>query len=112
MHTLRPAAAAVWRAAQPVRPSLRPQGSLTRSLPRRPTAALDPAASTAAGSPIIGQLIDLPAARGATHRQQFEGTGPRTRSSKNVLAGRLNPGPRARNGIHARPMNNQPRLAT
>src|SRR4029450_6173515 len=80
-------------AAQPKRPSLRPQGSLTRSLPRRPTAALDPAASTAAGSPIIGQVIDLPAARGATHRQQFEGAAPRTRSSTNVLAGRLNPGP-------------------
>jgi hypothetical protein len=42
-------------AAQPKRPSLRPQGSLTRSLPRRPPAALDPAASTAARSPIHRQ---------------------------------------------------------
>ena len=36
------AAAAPLRAAQVTGPPLQPQGSLTRSLPRRPTAALDP----------------------------------------------------------------------
>jgi hypothetical protein len=37
------AAAAPLRAAQATGPPLRPQESLTRSLPRRPAAALDPA---------------------------------------------------------------------
>jgi hypothetical protein len=36
------AAAAPLRAAQVTGPPLQPQGSLTRSLPRRPPAALDP----------------------------------------------------------------------
>src|SRR5512132_2698066 len=90
MHTPRPAAAALWRVAQRGRPSLRPQGSLTRSLPRRPTAALDPAASTAAGSPTSGQVIDLLANPAAHHSAIVFRSRPRTRSSTMSLpAGRI-----------------------
>jgi hypothetical protein len=68
------AAAASLRAPRRVRgPHLQPQGSLTRSLTRRPTAALDPGASTAPNRRTARAGQRLPHSRAArTNRPNYK----------------------------------------
>lgn len=82
-------------AAQRMRPFLRPQGSLTRSLRDGLRPALDPAASTAAGkiNNRAGQSPRQPAAQHTLHSQES----PIEMITMNFL-GYRRPGSRARNG--------------
>ena len=65
------AAAAPLRAAQVTGPPLQPQGSLTRSLPRRPAAALDPGDLYGPWQAHRGQAQGLPHRRAARNTNRI-----------------------------------------